>query len=187
MKYFSKKNLLYFTIAAGALLILVIILAGGGGSSKKQEPASEAPLLQPAVGYDQFSSFAGERQGTWTNTTFSTKGGISANIIVNPDGAASFTVDVGGMVFGLVDPDPKTFAGTYGPAELYFSDHDDLFGDFTISIKPSGEFTMNAPSVEAPGIDRLEVNGTILGNQIQARYQVFMKGRTRAEGSVQLE
>ena len=186
MKYLSKKNVVFFGIGVIVLVDLIILLkAGSQGPSESPQQPAQSPAA-PFVGYDQFAAFAGERKGTWTNTTFSTKGNVSSDLAIHPDGTASFTMDVGGMVFGLVDPDPKTFRGTYNPQELYFSDHDDLFGDFSISIKPSGEFTMDAPSTEALGIDRFEVNGTITPEHIQAHYQVFLKGGTRSEGVVEL-
>lgn len=181
----KNKKLLYAIGGAAAFVLLILIVASSGGPSPQQQaPAeSEAP---PAAGFETFSGLAGEYQGTWTNSTFGTKGSVEARLALPQDGTATFSVDVGGLVFGLVDPEPKTFSGVYNVQEVYFSANDELFGNFVVSIKPSGELTMQAPNVSAPGIDRFEVNGVFANGAINARYVIFMKGGTRAEGSVQL-
>lgn len=177
----QNKMLLYGGGAVAAVLLAMLFFSGG--EKQKGPGQDEVRALQEAPGYTQAVQHAGEREGTWTNATFATKGSITSSLVVNKDGTAALTVDLGGLVFGLVDPDPKTFQGTYDASGiLVFSGNDDLFGDFTITVSPDGRFVMVAPDVIAPGIDRVEANGDLQ----TAHYIIHFTGGSRAEGSVQM-
>ena len=63
--------------------------------------------------YQAAQAFQGEWSGSWLNKTFGSTGEASASIRVEPGGQAEFTLDLGGMVFGLIDPDPITYTGTF--------------------------------------------------------------------------
>lgn len=150
-------------------------------------PAAEptpTPTPEPAPsGYEQFISLAGEWRGSWTNTTFGSTGGVSATIIVNEDGTASFTVDIGGLVFGLIDPAPKTFTGTYGSQGIIFqAQGDDLFGDVTITISPEGEIAFQGQNIPVPGFDSVTADGTITAEETSGTYIVNFAGGGSAQG-----
>jgi hypothetical protein len=187
----SQRKLLVVAFVALVFLFLLLIL--GAMSMKAPMPKRSIPAVPkggetaPAEGYDAFVRFSGTKRGTWTNATFATSGSISLDLIVERNGTASATIDIGGKVFGLVDPEPKRFVGSYDANALTFSGTDELFGPLSATIVPTGEFSVTAPDVSAPGIDRLEVNGRFTVRDVSAHYIIFFTSGSRAEGSFLLE
>lgn len=151
-------------------LIAVIVLAAIGAGvyffflRDTETPGTPPPSAGTTGGpgdYEEFSPLAGEWNGTWTNQTFGSSGDVTLAIVVNQDDTATMIMDVGGLVFGLLDPDPVTLSGTYNATSMNFTGESDFFGFFAVSIDESNNFSLLAPSVLAPGIASLELNGTV--------------------------
>lgn len=142
-----------------------------------------------APGYEDVARLAGAHSGSWTNTTFGSQGNITIDLTVNPDGTAQMTLDVDGIVFGLLDPDPLVIGGTYDARAITFTGESDLFGPFTMRVGTDNSISMDAPSVAAVGIDRLEVRGTIdeASGLLEATYTVYFTGGGEAQGIIGVE
>lgn len=195
-----------FVLVAG---LVALILAGCASPSPvppeaeepaaaEEPPASEEPTSTPEPAaeptatpeptptpsaYDTFKAVAGEWTGSWTNTTFGSTGSAGATITINPDGTASYVLDLGGLVFGLIDPPPKEFAGTYDSSGATFQvQDDDLFGDVTITVSADGAISFGGTDVPVPGIDSVSAEGTITAQAVEMSYTVTFSGGGTAEG-----
>lgn len=184
-------------------LVLALAACGGGGAPEatptpepeQMAPTATTPPPEPTAaptatedtGYEQARAFAGEWSGSWENTTFGSSGDAHASIDVQPDGTATFTVDLDGMVFGMLDPDPMTYEGTYNADGATFeAPGDPLFGDLTIFVVPGGEVTINGELVPIEGIASLSASGNISEDTIELEYTVVFTGGGEAMGVLNL-
>ncbi len=141
--------------------------------------------------YDKYKLVAGDYTGQWQNLTFGSNGDTSVTMTVEPDGAASFTIDLGGMVFGLLDPDSKTYSGTYNETGAVFSAvDDDLFGDLTITVVANDNDTANIilAGVDIPvtDIDGISATGTLYTDSLDLEYIVTFEDQSTADGVMNL-
>lgn len=202
----TKQNIQHIFIFAALSLSL---LGCGGGEAEPtatttpppQEPAtdtpeptpepSDTPTAEPSptedTGYDRALLFTGKWEGEWRNTTFGSRGGIEAEAFANPDGTASFSIDLGGLVFGALDPDPQTYSGTFDAEGAYFQILDDpVFGEVLITILSSGEVSMTADLIPDPGIATMEATGALTPDELTATYTITFIGGGQASGEVTL-
>ena len=199
-----------------AILVLLLSLLACGGSSSTPEPTdppavaetdepdveltqppetepepSDTPIPAPTVaedtGFDQAALFAGDWVGTWLNITFGSTGAIDVNIVVNSDGTAEFTIDIGGFVFGAFDPPPLTYFGIYDADGAYFEVMDDpFFGNVVITISFDGEINMTGELIPDAGIATMESTGILSLDEINATYTISFVGGGEAIGEVTL-
>jgi hypothetical protein len=187
------------------LLVLALALAAcGGPAAPEATPTPETEQMAPTAttpppsptpepteeenaAYEQARALAGQWSGSWQNTTFGSTGGANAVIEVQPDGAATFTIDLDGMVFGMLDPDPMTYEGTYDADGATFeAAGDPLFGDLTITVAADGEVAINGDLVPVEGIASLSAEGSITSDAIQLDYTVTFTGGGEAMGVLNL-
>jgi len=177
-------------------VIVLVVLAGVGAGvyffffRDSKTPETTPPPATSTTGgpgdYAKFSPFAGEWNGTWTNQTFGSTGDVVLTIVVNDDDTATMTMDVGGLVFGLLDPDPVTLSGTYNTQSMNFTGQSDFFGFFAASVDESNNFTLLAPAVSAPGIDSLDMGGTIdkEAGTLSGTYTIKKENGSSAQGII---
>lgn len=137
--------------------------------------------------YDDYKDIAGDFSGSWQNLTFGTTGDTTTNVEIDPDGRAAFTIDLGGFVFGVLDPDAKTYESTYDESGVVFTaEADDLFGDLTITIVSNGndtaQITFTGTNVPVIGIDSITADGTLYSDSLDMNYQITLEDTTLAEG-----
>ena len=169
------------------LLTILLLSACGGGSPTAAKPSpSPSPTPAPSASTDLGSlalAFAGPYAGTWTNTTFGSKGTVMAVIAFDPaTQTVTANLTVGGMVFGGPAPPPETFSGKLGQlGSLAFSGHSPTFGDFTVTTT-GPTFVMKAQNVPNARVDHFEADGLLTGTTISGTYKVFFKDSTTADG-----
>lgn len=152
----------------------------GVSETEDTTETTEAPAL--AAAYETAKAFAGTYSGSWTNTTFGSTGATTATVVINADGTASFTVDLDGLVFGLLDPPPKTLAGTYDENGAAFQiTGDDLFGDLTIIIN-RGAISFSGIDIPFSDIDAVSAEGIITPTEVNMNYTVNFPGGSLANG-----
>lgn len=107
-------------------------------------------------------------------------------VTIQPDGTASMMMDVGGFVFGLLDPDAVELQGTYSAQEMNIQGSSDVFGPITGKIDADGNVSMSAPSVASPGIAALTVSAVIdeESKTLVGSYVVTFDGGSTAEGTI---
>ena len=135
-------------------------------------PTAAAPSPTTGVG-----AVGGRWYGDWENLRLGTSGSAMLDIELSPTGSASFTLDLDGHVFGLLDPPARKFTGSWDGDGAIFTGHgDDLFGDMRIGVSTDGAFDMYADNI--PEVDvRLEVRGQISGGRVEATYTLeFLRG-----------
>lgn len=143
--------------------------------------AAESPY------YDDYKAVAGDFSGSWQNLTFGTSGDTTTSVEIDPDGRAAFTLDLGGFVFGLLDPAAKTYESTYDESGVVFTaEDDDLFGDLTITIVSNGndtaQITFTGVDVPVAGIDSITADGTLYSDSLDMDYQITLEDTTLADG-----
>lgn len=141
--------------------------------------------------YDQYKVVAGTFTGQWQNLTFGTSGDVTTVVEIDEDGRAAFTIDLDGLVFGLIDPDPKTYESTYDATGVVFTaQDDDLFGDLTITITVNDNDTANVvfTSTDNPntGISGLNADGTLYADALDLDYQIIFSDESTADGIMNL-
>ena len=153
----QKKGVVLGIAALSAFALLLLLAAAASQVGKA--PQASAPVTTggtpSAEGYETFSALSGDHRGTWNNATFGTSGTIAMSTDILPDGSASGTLDLGGSVFGLLDPDPMELTGSYSTARLTFAGSDSFFGTLTMNVDADGDVVVSAPDFTVPGIDRL--------------------------------
>jgi hypothetical protein len=170
-----------------ALTTLLLLSACGGGSSTAAKPSpSPTPTPAPSASFDLGAlalAFAGSYAGTWTNTTFNSKGTVLSVIAFEPaTQTVTANLTVGGNVFGGAPPPPETFSGKLGQlGALSFNGHSPTFGDFTVATT-GPTFVMKAQNVPNARVDHFEADGLLTGTAINGTYKVFFKDGTTADG-----
>lgn len=203
----KRKDILLLAISVS---VFVLLLGACGGSTEPtlapptdppaqptdaptQAPTDVPPPTQPPEPtvdpfFEAAKAYEGSWTGEWRNTTFGSTGPITVQITVNEDMTATYTVDLGGMVFGMIDPPETTYVGTFGPDGFFFeAAGDPIFGDITITINPDGEISAVGDLVPVEGIARLESEGTVNPEGIDVTYTVFFAGGGSAVGEVTLK
>lgn len=146
------------------------------------------PSLLQIPPYEAAKAYEGSWAGQWTNTTFGSAGAVTVQITITEDGTATYTVDLGGMVFGVIDPPEMTYVGTFdADGALFEAPGDPLFGDLTITINAAGEIAVVGDLVPIAGIARLEAGGTVTPGTMELTYTVFFAGGGSAVGVMTLE
>lgn len=193
----------WFAVTAIAALFLLNACGGDDDGNGSVTPtadtptpaATEAPSLPedtPAAetgggAFETFSAFAGGWVGEWNNTTFGSTGEITAAGSLDEGGTGGGLLDIGGMVFGAVDPDTDDFTATYDDDVLTIEKlGDDVFGDVTITITLDGQLTMEATNVPDESIESVTGEGTITADQVDVTYTVTFTDGTTAEGTTKL-
>lgn len=149
--------------------------------------AAPEPTATQDTGYDTFARWSGDWEGTWENTTFGSTGDIKARVTFSPDGSAAFTFDVGGFVFGALDPPEVSFTGSFDASGITIDlPGDAVFGDVRVTINPDGEFDMVGDIIPTAGIARVEASGTFAETTVEGTYTVFFDDERVAEGNVSM-
>lgn len=196
----SKKNL-WLMIAAVVLAIIIVAAALIFGGQDKDEEAP-VPTEEETIGveipplpetdeslealYGRYKVMAGHWTGTWKNLTFGSTGTIEADVEVNPDGTGQVVADIDGMVFGIIDPGPKTFPATYNNKGGLIELTDDLFGKVQVSVDKDGNLQGHGLSVPAPGVDSVTVGGKVTAESAELTYIVNFTGGGSANGEIKM-
>ena len=187
-------------LVTSLLLTVAIVLAACGSSAPATEeappPATEEPAPGPTAtsepeptattdtGFDSYSAWAGDWEGSWTNTTFGSTGPIAASIMFEPDGTGTFAFDAGGFIFGAVDPPEVVLDATFDASGVMIElPGNEIFGDVMVTIKPDGTFEMVGDLVPTAGIARVEAMGTFTEDTLEGTYTVLFEGEGVAEGT----
>lgn len=166
-----------------AALTLVIAAGCGPSASETEEPPTPEPTATTAptdtaepeepTAYDVAKQYEGAWTGSWHNDTYDTTGSADVTVAVRPDGTFDVTMDIGGMVFGAIDPPAVTFYGTYeADAGAAFGALDDpTFGDATVIITPDGQLSGSLQGLMG-GAGILEVTGTVTPERVDLQYSI---------------
>ena len=185
------------------LLIIFLFSISLGCSCQKPEPQPAENTNQPEATteqeteeeqiselYDEYKIMAGKWEGEWNNTTFGSTGASNASAEINPDGTASFTIDLDGFVFGLLNPPAKKFISKYDENGITFKSQDPLFGNLTITIKKTSDneasVNIKATDVAAPGIESTVAIGTLTPEKLHLDYTVTFITDETALGTVDM-
>ncbi len=199
----TKRN---FFLSIVSLFLVLALVGCGNTETLAPEPTFTAvpptiaptetaiptstPTPEPTVdtGYNDALLYEGAWEGKWINTTFGSQGPIEVLVGVNPDGTITFSMDVGGFVFGLLDPDPVVYTGVFDAsgAEITIVE-DPVWGDATVSFRENGEFEFNAALVPDAEIASMVITGTFSEEKADGEYLIKFTGSGSAKGTIELE
>ncbi|MCP5143656.1 MAG: hypothetical protein H6978_02415 [Gammaproteobacteria bacterium] len=119
--------------------------------------------------------------GNWTNTSFGSNGPVWIQTEVLPGDLFEITVDLGGFVFGSIDPPPFTLSGTINPDGSWNVSESGsaVFGDISASLSASGDVIVESGNLPSPGGDFLDAayaSGTFDGTNISLQYTLLLTG-----------
>jgi hypothetical protein len=122
----------------------------------------------------------GRYEGAWNNLTFGSMGAASLDVsIVGTDG--SFTLDLDGFVFGVIDPPAATVTGTVNPdgsVDFDITNPDPIFGATTVVTFDGTNWSSSMSNVlggaAGGGFDLVTVEGTLIGGAFRSTYEIFI-------------
>jgi hypothetical protein len=158
-------------IALGALIPLSACGSSSGTPATSPSPASSASAATAGGGsVDLAAGYDGTYHGTWTNTTFGSRG--SASFVVSTDRTAkktSIVVTLGGNVFGA-GVAPETITGDITDAGFSFTGHSTIFGDVSVfTIAPDGTLALTATNT-SPRVTKFVASGKVTKNLFTLAY-----------------
>lgn len=148
-----------------------------------------AMTLALGAGAASAQSFSyGTYEGSWFNNTFMSTG--SASVIVEDLGMGDiqFTMDLGGFVFGLGDPDPVVTGGTLAGGAVTFDSvmGDPLYGDVSGGVDAAGNVTIDMIAPAMGSFGSVEIRGTWIDETIDLTYTIReVTGAPFADGTIQ--
>ena len=182
------------------MAVTVALLLACGTSSSPASTPKPTPTPTPVASATPdalalAALIAGRYTGTWNNTTFGSSGPITLEVKVDrAAGTVSFTLTLGGNVFGAPAPPPETY--TIKPdaaqlSQLTYTGRSAIFGDVTATATMTGTqgtFKMLATNVPNPRIGGFEATGTVTDpRSASGRYTVsFKDGSPPAQGTFTL-
>jgi hypothetical protein len=196
-----------FPILAGLLLAALLLQACGGPEAPPptatlppppppptETPAPSATPPAPtetatpahAPGYEAWLAYAGDWSGAWQNQTFGTTGEALATVTVRDDGTAEIVLDLGGFVFGVINPPPITLSGTYTATDATFGlEEDPTFGNIAVTFTAQGEVIATFANLLLQG-GSMSVTGTFTPQRIEMNYSLSL-GSINANGVLNLD
>ena len=142
------------------------------------KPVVESVVLPAHAGTTQMvnaSALEGDWRGTWTNTTFSSNGGILLSILDNGNGTLDITVDLGGFVGGLMDPPAHTITANINPdGSGAFSGAvaGTMIGPVNINLANNGALSISLPNIMLPGFASFSASGVMTASSMSLNYTV---------------
>lgn len=185
-----NTSIVFKTRRSSFFILFLIVLVASGIMCKKSptSPGGGDDTTQSL--YERYQQFAGTWQGQWQNNTFSTSGPASATADVQADGTVSATIDLGGSVFGLLDPPPQTVTSTYNNDGVVFEETGTLIGDIKVTLTRTGENTgsisIQVTNIPISGINSLTASGTINLNSLHLDYTINFSDGSSANGVLDL-
>ncbi len=162
------------------------VSAGDDTSEEADDVADEEPDPEPEPNplLEVARGVVGAWTGEWNNTTFGSTGAIAGDIVLDEE-AMELTIntDLGGNVFGSTDPDPELLT-----LPLVAGDHSGsspTFGDWTLTISESGEFSVTATNLPAIPGGTFTMEGALTDAGVTGDYAVdFGDGSAPAVGTI---
>jgi len=178
-KHFTKLR--SFRLLLKSLIIIgcaAMLINCGGGSSSGGGGGGDADA---AANF----KFLGTWTGQWTNATFGSSGSVEVEITDNGDGTVTVTVDLGGMVGGMIDPDPRSDIVTINSdGSASYSANQDMLGTLNIELSENGQLTIETPDIPTAGFSSLTVEGTVTETNANLTTDVVFSNNTTATGTV---
>jgi hypothetical protein len=135
------------------------------------------------VGTYPLANVIGTWSGSWTNQTFGSTGSANFEIVDSSPGVVTITVDLGGNVFGGVDPPAFTVTATLdSEGNITITGESPVLGTLNIIFNTDGTFTGTVESIPAAGIDSTNFSGTVSNGVLTLNYTVNFSNNTQAVG-----
>lgn len=156
----------------GVYSCLAIILGCGGAGTTVPQNLDATRLV-------------GNWAGTWNNTTFGSSGPSASTISIDaPTMMLTFSLDLGGNVFGGGDPPAENFTGPISASGFNVSGMSALFGDLTLTVDSQGNLTGSGQNIASPNVSRADFSGTVTETTMNLNYVLQLKPNGTAQGTI---
>ena len=163
-----------------SVFVFTILLTSCGGSSSNSGGGGGGSV-EAAANF----AYLGTWTGRWTNTTFGSSGSVLVEIIDNGDGTLTVTVDLGGFVGGLIDPDPESdIVSVNADGSVNYNGSHDMLGELNVSVSGDGQLEIDTPNIVTSGFDDFSVTGTVTETMANLSTSVNFTGGGSATGTV---
>lgn len=172
------KHKQYLTHSFIALIVAFSLTACGGSSNNG---GGEGGNVEAAANFP----YLGLWTGTWTNTTFGSSGSVSVNIVDNGNGTVAVTVDLGGFVGGILDPEPRTDnVAIRADGSVDYSGTQDMLGTLNVTVSDTGQIEISTPNITTTGFNSFTVSGTATNTTATLTTNVVFSNGSSASGTV---
>ena len=174
-----------------AIALLLLSVPACGETTTTSSPAASSPTPagpSTSSGLPLLAALlTGHYSGNWTNTTFGSTGTVAADISIDSATQAVTTkLAITGSVFGGSPPPPQTFTGRMSSQGTSFTGTSPTFGAYTVTIAPTGAFTMHCPAVPGGRVKTFDATGTVGLGGFTVAYNVTLAGGSSAKGTAHL-
>ncbi len=163
-----QRSAVILTLAV--LVCGAAVMAGCGGSDTPAptQTISTDAVVNKAVLTDFIGPNSVTVSGTWTNTTYGSSGGVTANATMDAANVVTVNFDISGNVYGGSDPAPETFVLDMndfianGTAVLHMNSavYGDISATLTFYTDGTGIFTGTAVNAPNPDVTDASFSGT---------------------------
>jgi len=135
------------------------------------------------VGTYALSKFVGKWVGSWTNQTFGSTGSAVFEVADSSPGVVTITIDLGGNVFGGVDPPAFTVtAKLNSDGSITLGGGSSDFGTLKATAKVDGTLNGTIDSIPSTGIKSADFSGRLSDGLLNLNYTVNFTDTTKAVG-----
>ncbi len=128
-------------------------------------------------------------EGSWFNDTFGSSGPATVDVTICGT-TLTFTLDLGGFVFGASDPAPVTTTGMLngdGSFDFGMTTNHPVYGTASGGVDAAGNVTLDL--MNASGFGLIEIRGTWTPTEFRTRYDIFFTpgGSVFATGTLEMD
>ncbi|MCC6639289.1 hypothetical protein IT409_01885 [Candidatus Falkowbacteria bacterium] len=188
----QKKNK-YILIGLLILLLGGVIGLGVYLYTSYEKITSEVvlPTTQDAdelkKAYDELLAYEGVWEGEWSNNIFNNKGTVKVTVDVVEGGVVNALVDLNGRVFGWIDPEAKTYSGTYTKDGVFFAiNTDSAYGTVHVNLRPDHTIVIHGAQIPLKRVELVTGSGTFDTTKAEMTYNVDWIGNFGTNGVVTL-
>ena len=157
-----------------SLVIAISFVVSACGSAEPTPLPGATPL-------DVFK-FAGQYEGTWTNSATGATGPATFDFAVDEASRKiALTLDMGGNYLGLGDPPPATIYATYDEYFARITGTDPHFGEMNVLIDGDGNITGEFKNVAGGMVPLLTYTGVVGDGRINTTYIITFPDGTTAD------
>lgn len=160
------------------------VAPGTAGITATADGESATVMLTVTI---DWTPFAGHWEGEWRNTSFGSRGDITADVTIDVATLEARTVlDIDGTVFGMPDPAEMEVEGTLGANSISLDHQSMTHGRILFELMPDTEFELESESVPAGGIDAWDFEGRYSATSLTGDFTVHFDGGGTADGTIEV-
>lgn len=145
---------------------------------------SATTTFNPTMTVEPRMIYSGNWNGTWVNNASQNKGtGTMIIALDTPAQSMQFTIDLDGLVFGIQNPQPLTFSGSYTNLGVSLNVPTPI-GTLTATIAQGGQIAGNVVATPGLPITRIDFTGAATPTTVTVNFTLTLAGGDTAPGVI---